>query len=573
MSFHTIYNRWRRYATTPDLAKELAEVDGHPSEIADRFYRALEFGTGGLRGVLGAGTNRMNVYTVAKATQGYCAYLLQCFQAPSVAIAYDSRKNSLLFAEKSAAVLAANGISVFIFPQLMPTPVLSYAVRSLRCSGGIVITASHNPSQYNGYKIYGSDGCQITVDAAKTIQKHIEQTDPFDDILSIDFAEGVRQGKIRYITDKLVEDYFSAIDSASILPPEVPKDISIVYTPLNGTGISCVPQCLARRGFTQVIIPKEQREPDGNFPTCQSPNPELREALAVGLRWAEQTGSDLLLATDPDCDRVGVAVKDNGGYTLLNGNQVGVLLLDFICRMNLKNGTMPDNPIAVKTIVTTPMAQKIAANYGVELRNVLTGFKFIGEQISLLERAGEVERFLFGFEESCGYLSYSAVRDKDAVNACVLICEMFAFYKARGISLAQALDQLYCQYGYHLEKLISFQLEGEHGRSQMQAMMDTLRNISAKDLAGYPIVAVNDYRNSKMTTSDGQEAHTTLPSANVLQFHLKGGASAVLRPSGTEPKLKIYLFSSGNTVSECQQVLSKLEIYFSNWVSSFEEQL
>ena len=394
---------------------------------------------------------------------------------PSVAIAYDSRINSRLFAETAAGVFAANGIRVHIYPRLMPTPSLSFAVRDLRSCGGVVVTASHNPAKYNGYKVYGADGCQITTEAAAAIQQEIDRIDPFADIHTLDFAKGLASGIIAYIGEDTVERYLAAVSAASLLSEDVSRSASIVYTPLNGTGISCVPRCLRAHGFTNITIPPEQAEPDGTFPTCPYPNPEIREALSVGLRLAEETGSELLLATDPDCDRVGAAVKTAEGYRLITGNEMGVLLLDFVCRMRRANGTMPERPVAVKTIVTTPMAEKVAAHYGVELRNVLTGFKYIGEQIGLLEKAGEAGRYIFGFEESYGYLSGSFVRDKDAVNASLLICEMFVWYKSQGKTLADALEALYAQYGFFETKLLSFTFEGSAGFAHMTELLDSLR--------------------------------------------------------------------------------------------------
>lgn len=558
MSFFDTYKRWRDKVQDQELLKELHSIAEDDSAIEDRFYRELEFGTGGLRGVLGAGSNRMNIHTVAKATQGYSSYLKKAADKPSVAIAYDSRINSGLFAQTAAAVFAANGIHVHIYPKLMPTPALSFAVRDLRCSGGIVITASHNPSKYNGYKVYGSDGCQITTQAAKAIQNEINKVDPFEDIKNTDFGEACRSGVISYIKEETVKRYLEAVGTASVLPPDVPRDAAIVYTPLNGTGISCVPRCLKEHGFTNITIPDEQKDPDGNFPTCPYPNPEVREALAVGLDWAERTGSELLLATDPDCDRVGAAVKTAGGYTLINGNEMGALLLDFICKMRRKNGTMPQNPVTVKTIVTTPMAARIAEHYGVELVDVLTGFKFIGEQIGLLEQKGEETRYIFGFEESYGYLSGSFVRDKDAVNASLLICEMFAYYKAQGKSLADVLGELYAAYGYYESRLLSFTFEGVSGFSKMQSLMNGLRNDSPKEIAGFTVENKMDY------LSEG----TGLPRSNVVRYFLAGGLEATVRPSGTEPKLKIYLTAVGKDRTESMETADQLSRYFEKWARS-----
>ncbi len=556
MSYMESYRLWReKLGENEALYAELAGIEGDEREIEDRFYRDLEFGTGGLRGVLGAGTNRMNVYTVAKATQGYCAYLLAQNQAPSVAIAYDSRMYSNLFARTAAEVFAANGIKVHIYPRLMPTPALSFAVRDLHCHGGIVITASHNPAKYNGYKVYGPDGCQITTQAARAVQQKINQVDPFQDVRRTDFEDALIAGTIRYIGEDTVERYLAAVGTASVLPEEVKKDVSIVYTPLNGTGTSCVPRCLREHGFTNITIPEEQKDPDGNFPTCPYPNPEVREALEVGLRWAEKTGSDLLLATDPDCDRVGAAVRNKDKYTLISGNEMGVLLLDFICKMRTGNGTMPDKPVAVKTIVTTPMAAKVAAHYGVELIDVLTGFKFIGEQIGLLEKDGEAERYIFGFEESYGYLSGSFVRDKDAVNASLLICEMFAWYKSRGKSLPDVLEELYRTYGFYESRLLSFAFEGSSGFEKMKALMDGLRERPPGEIAEYRVEKIVDYRSDP----------TGLPKSNVVRFFLSGGHEAVVRPSGTEPKLKVYLTSLGKNREDSRKITDKLEGYFRAW--------
>lgn len=559
MDCFPIYQTWLK-ATEENLElnRELSAIQEDPEAIEDRFYRELEFGTGGLRGVLGAGTDRMNVYTVGKATQGYSSYLKKNFEKPTVAIAYDSRIHSDLFAQAAAEVFAANGIQVYIYPKLMPTPSLSFAVRDLACTGGIVITASHNPAKYNGYKVYGSDGCQITTEAANAIQREIDAVDPFRDVLRINFNIGIEKKIISYIGENTVERYIQAVATASVLPKNVSRDVAIVYTPLNGTGISCVPRCLKEHGFTNITIPDEQKDPDGNFPTCPYPNPEIREALNIGLAWAEKTGSDLLLATDPDCDRVGVAVKSQEGYTLISGNEMGVLLLDFICKMRKANGTMPGAPVAIKTIVTTPMAAKLAAHYGIELRDLLTGFKFIGEQIGLLEQQGHVERYIFGFEESYGYLSGSFVRDKDAVNASLLICEMFAWYRAQGRSLLAVLDELYHVYGYYDSRLLSFAFEGPTGFEKMQRLMDGLRTAPPARLAGLAVLEMRDY----------QQEGTGLPRSNVLRFFLEGGAEAVVRPSGTEPKLKVYVTATGSTKEESCAAADKLAEAFDRWAGS-----
>lgn len=549
MAIEDIYHRWTvQTANNEELHNELLNIQNDREDIEDRFYKELEFGTGGLRGVLGAGTNRMNVFTVSKATQGYSNYLNQQFEKPSVAIGYDSRVHSDDFARAAAAVFAVNGIQVHIYDHLMPTPALSFAVRDLHCSGGIVLTASHNPAKYNGYKVYGADGCQITTEAAKAIQTAINEVDPFDDVKRADFRLAMENGIIHYIGEDTIDRYQAAVSTASLLPEGVDKNVAIVYTPLNGAGISCVPRCLKEHGFTNITIPDEQKNPDGHFPTCPYPNPEVREALEVGLRWAEKTQSDLLLATDPDCDRVGAAVKTTSGYTLISGNQMGVLLFDFVCKMRQANGTMPKNPVAVKTIVTTPMAAKIAEHYGVQLIDVLTGFKFIGEQIGLLEKKGEADRYIFGFEESYGYLSGSFVRDKDAVNASLLICEMFAWYKSQGKSLVDVLEELYQEYGCYESKLLSFQFEGADGFAKMQSLMTELRTNRPAELAGIAVECSIDYLNDD----------TGLPKSNVLRFFLKNGAEAVVRPSGTEPKLKVYLTVIGRNKVEAKKEIELL---------------
>lgn len=553
MEINQNYRRWlEETRENEELQAELKCIEYDSAAIEDRFYRELEFGTGGLRGVLGAGTNRMNIYTVGKATQGYSNYLKKMTANPTVAIGYDSRINSTLFAQTAAAIFAANGIQVRIYPKLMPTPALSFAVRDLACDGGIVITASHNPAKYNGYKVYGSDGCQITTEAAKAIQQEIDAVDSFDDVQRIAFEEAVGRGLVSYIGEDTVDRYLQAIAGVSVLPKDTERDVAIVYTPLNGAGISCVPRCLAEHGFTNITIPDEQKEPNGNFPTCPYPNPEEREALNVGLEWAARTGSDLLLATDPDCDRVGVAVKHEDGYTLINGNEMGVLLLDFVCKMRLASGSMPEKPVAVKTIVTTPMAARIADHYGVQLIDVLTGFKFIGEQIGLLEKNDEADRYIFGFEESYGYLSGSFVRDKDAVNASLLICEMFAYYKAQGRSLVDVLAELYQQYGFYASRLLSFTFEGASGFTRMQGLMKELRENAPEEISGYAVERMIDYQNDD----------TGLPKSNVLRFFLNGGLEAVVRPSGTEPKLKVYLTAIGETKEDSLAVSKKLSSFF-----------
>lgn len=554
------YERWLAHVKEADLLEELESIRGNEEEINDRFYRELEFGTGGLRGVIGAGTYRMNVYTVAKATQGYSNYLTKTVKAgasssPSVAIAYDSRNKSDLFAMTAAGVFAANGIQVYLYQELMPTPCLSYAVRALHCDGGIVVTASHNPAKYNGYKVYGSDGCQITLEAAEAILKEIDGVDVFDDVKSVDFEQGCESGAIQFIDQSVTTGFINAVSERALNPSEIDKDVSIVYTPLNGTGRYPVTRCLRENGYTKITIPAEQEMPDGNFTTCPYPNPEIREALEVGLKKAKEIGSDLLLATDPDCDRVGVAVaKGDGEYQLISGNQMGILLFDYICRTRQANGTMPERPVAVTTIVSTKMIDQIARHYGVEVKRVLTGFKFIGEQIGILEEKGEEDRYIFGFEESYGYLSGGHVRDKDGVNASLLICEMFAHYKAKGRSLIEVMDSLYEEYGYFQESLQSITFEGASGAKKMADLMEKFRTEPPAKIAGYNVLGVKDY----------EKGVGELPKSNVLEFNMEQDVNVLVRPSGTEPKIKMYYLVKGSSEAQGKTIVSSLEEYFTD---------
>ena len=551
------WNIWRKKVCgDQDLLNELEAIKDNENVIYDCFYKELEFGTGGLRGVIGVGTNRMNIYTVAKATQGYSDYLNRHFQEPSVAIAYDSRIKSDLFAKVASGVLVANGIRVYIYPELMPTPALSFAVRYLHCSGGIVITASHNPAKYNGYKVYGADGCQVTTAVAKEILSEIEVVDIFDGVKKIKFEDGVRQGLISYIAEDTVNAYIEAVSAQSLCGDEdIDKSVSIVYTPLNGAGLKCVTRCLKENGFTNISIVAEQKYPDGNFPTCPYPNPEIREALELGLRDAKRLNSDLLLATDPDCDRVGIAVKSGEEYVLLSGNEVGMLLLDYICKRRIALGRMPQNPILVKTIVTIDMAKQIARDYNVQVIEVLTGFKFIGEQIGILEQKGEEDRYILGFEESYGYLTGSYVRDKDAVDGSLLICEMFAYYKAQNKSLFDVLNALYEKYGYCLNTLHSYEFEGSEGFQKMQNIMARFRQECPESWVGRKIVSVSDYKESVIKYRDGHQEKTMLPASDVLKYDLEGNLSVVVRPSGTEPKLKMYFSVS----AENEEAAARLE--------------
>ncbi|MCD7858906.1 MAG: phospho-sugar mutase [Firmicutes bacterium] len=524
----------------PDLEAELRGMAGDRAKIEDAFYRDLAFGTGGLRGVIGAGTNRMNVYTVAKASQGLADYVKRHFPPPAqkIAVSYDSRIKSDLFARVACGVFAANGIAVFLYPALMPTPCLSYAVRALGCAAGVMVTASHNPARYNGYKVYGADGCQITTQAAAEILAEIEKLDIFSDFQYMDFSAGEAAGRISAVPESVYTAFVAEVRKQSVLYGEkIDRNVSIVYTPLNGTGLKPVLRTLREAGYCNITVVPEQAQPDGNFPTCPNPNPEMREAMTLGMEYAAKVNADLLLATDPDCDRVGIAVKDEGGeYALLSGNEVGVLLLDYICAQRTKHGKMPADPVAVKTIVTTDMAQRVAAKYGVRTVNVLTGFKFIGEQIGLLEAQGKAGSYIFGFEESYGYLSGSYVRDKDAVNGAFLICEMFAYYKTRGISLPQRLEALYREFGFCLNTLHAYTFEGAAGFARMQGIMASLR-AGVERIGPAAVCRTLDY-------SAGLDG---LPKSDVLKFELEGDCSVTVRPSGTEPKLKAYLSVSARS--------------------------
>ncbi len=533
--------RWLEEVTDPELAAELVSIRNEEKEVHERFYRSLEFGTGGLRGELGAGTNRMNIYTVRQATQGFAAYLLTQNKTPSTAISYDSRHKSDVFARETARVLAANGVKVYLYPHLMPTPALSFAVLDRHCEGGVMVTASHNPARYNGYKAYAADGAQISGHVAAAVSEEIEKTDIFRDVKLADFEEALADGRIEYIDDALIERYYAAV-MAQALRPELGKTagLRLVYTPLNGSGLVPVMTVLKRMGHTDITVVPEQEQPNGDFPTCPYPNPEILEAMRLGLDLCEKLEADLLLATDPDSDRVGTAVLQNGTPRLISGNEMGALLLDYICRTRLELHKMPEKPVAVRSIVSTTMTDAIAAHYGVEMRQVLTGFKYIGEQIAHLEAEGHPERFIFGFEESYGYLVGGYVRDKDAVVASMLICEMAAWYKGQGKNLGEALDDLYAQYGFYFNKVDSYTFPGSDGMAKMATLMETLRTELPIAIAGRPVTGHTDYEAGKRYEDGEGETPTGLPSSNVMEFRLGKEGSLVARPSGTEPKLKFY---------------------------------
>ena len=530
------YSRWNKNIQNEvDLYEKLTEIASDEQAIIDAFYKNLSFGTGGLRGELGVGTNRMNIFTVGKASQGLANYVVTNFpeEQRKIAIAYDSRINSDVFAQTAAKVFAANGIKAYIYSELMPTPMLSFAVRELGCAAGIVITASHNPSKYNGYKVYGPDGCQITTEAASAILAEIEKLDIFTDVKKGDFNHLLSSGDIEYISEQVITNFIEAVKKESQLAADeiIDRNVSIVYTPLNGAGLKPILRALEESGYQNIHVVKEQAQPDGHFPTCPYPNPEIKEAMALGMRDAKAQNADLLLATDPDCDRVGIAVRNSKGeYQLLSGNETGLLLFDYICSQRIKHGNMPENPVMIKTIVTMDLAERIAKHYGVRVINVLTGFKFIGEQIGLLESEGHADDYIFGFEESYGYLTGSYVRDKDGVNAAFMICEMFAYYQTQGISLLDKLTEIYQTYGYSLNTLHSYEFEGAAGFEKMQNIMKEIR-ANLNQIAGMSIDETKDY-------AKGIEG---LPKSDVLKFFLSNGATVVVRPSGTEPKLKLYL--------------------------------
>ena len=556
MFYKEEYQRWLEKAVADeDLAVELRTMD--EGKIEDAFYRNLAFGTGGLRGVIGAGTNRINIYTVAKVSQGLADYLKGHFAAPSIVVGYDSRIKSDLFAKVAAGVFAANGIRVNIWPELMPVPTVSFATRYLGASAGVMVTASHNPSKYNGYKVYGADGCQITTEAAAEILAEIEKLYIFADVKTGDFEAGLAGGSICYISDEVYTAFVEQVKGQSVLfGEEVNRDVSIVYSPLNGSGLKPVTRTLREMGYTNITVVKEQEQPDGNFPTCPYPNPEIREAMALGMDYARRCQADLLLATDPDCDRVGIAVRNSDGdYVLLSGNETGILLLDYICSQRVKHGKMPEEPVMIKTIVTMDLAERIAAHYGVRTINVLTGFKFIGEQIGLLEAQDKTESYIFGFEESYGYLSGSYVRDKDGVDGAYLICEMFSYYASRGVSLLDKLEELYRSYGFCLNTLHSYQFEGSAGFARMQGIMAAFRG-EITEVDGRRVEKLLDY-------SQGLDG---LPKADVLKFLLAGNCSVVVRPSGTEPKLKLYISVSADSreaaAKEEERIVSDLQGFF-----------
>ncbi|MBE6099822.1 MAG: phospho-sugar mutase [Anaerovibrio sp.] len=553
------YERWLSFDLEDcDLYPELAKIDNNDEEIKDRFAVSLKFGTAGLRGVLGAGTNRMNIYVVRQATQGIANWVKKQGGSQTVAISFDTRLKSDIFSKEAACVLAANGINVRIYEAAMPVPALSFATRFYKCNAGIMVTASHNPSKYNGYKAYGPDGCQMTDDAAAIVYDEIQKTDVLTGAKRISFAQGVGDGLIRFVDDGCKNAFYEAIEARQVRPGLAKTSgLKLVYSPLNGSGLVPVTQVLKDIGLNDITIVPEQEYPNGYFTTCSYPNPEIFEALEAGLKLAKECNADLMLATDPDADRVGIAMKcPDGSYELVSGNEMGVLLLDYICAGLIEKGKMPKNPVAVMSLVSTPLADAVAKNYGVELRKVLTGFKWIGDQILHLEEAGEEERFIFGFEESYGYLSGSYVRDKDAVVASMLICEMAAYYRSIGSSIKQRLEEIYAKYGRYFNKIDSYEFPGLSGMDKMAGIMQKLRDNPPTDIAGLKIVKAVDYKKTE---------ETGLPAANVLVYSLDGGATVVIRPSGTEPKIKAYYTTLGKDLAEAQAQKDKLAADVKPW--------
>ena len=557
-----LYDIWCENATEDkDLIEELKAIQGDEEAIRDRFYTALKFGTAGLRGVIGAGTNRMNIYVVRQATQGLANYVLNKYGKGAVAISHDSRIKADLFMIEAAKVLAANGIKVYITTELQPTPVLSYLVRYFKCQAGIMVTASHNPAKYNGYKAYGEDGCQMTDAAAAAVYDEIQKLDMFKDVKTADFDEALKSGMIEYVDDSVYDSYIEKVLEQQVNPGICKgAGMKIVYTPLNGCGNKLVRRVLKEIGVDDVVIVKEQELPDGNFTTCPYPNPEIKEALQKGLELCEKEQPDLLLATDPDADRVGIAVRDyDGSYRLITGNEDGVMLTNYILSCKKEAGTLPENPVVVKTIVTTKLINKLCEKYGCELKNVLTGFKYIGEVILGLEQKGEEDRYLFGFEESYGYLAGTYVRDKDAVVASMLVAEMTAYYRKQGRSLAEVIDGLYDEFGFYLNQTFAFEFEGATGMQKMADMMTAVRNDIPEAVGGYKVVKVSDYQLKKETDLlTGKTEMLTLPTSNVIALHLEGDNAVIIRPSGTEPKIKLYVTAVGKTKDEALEVCETL---------------
>ena len=561
MDINALYNEWLEKATgDPDLIAELESIKGNDDEIMDRFYRSLEFGTAGLRGVIGAGTNRMNIYTVGRATQGLADFLNKNYENPSVAIGYDSRIKSDYFSKEAASVLAANGIKVYIYDELEPTPCLSFAIRHFKTSSGIILTASHNPAKYNGYKCYNPKGYQMTDEEAAETYDFIQKVDYFTGIKKTDFDEAVKNGTIEYIGEEVINAFLDEVQKQCVNPDVVKNaDLKVIYTPLNGTGNKPVRAILDRIGIDKVYVVPEQENPDGNFPTCPFPNPEIKQVFELGLEMNKDIKADILLATDPDCDRVGIAVPDKSGeLVLMSGNEVGAMLLNYLLSQKKEKGILSDSAIAVKSFVSTDLAEVIAKKYNCTFKNLLTGFKYIGELITNLESEGRASDFVMGFEESYGYLAGTHARDKDAVVGSMLICEMAAFYKTKGMNLVDVMNSLYDEFGYYNNDVQSYTFEGAAGMQKMAGIMDTLRENPPKEIAGYAVTAVSDYKTSKTTLTDGKEEVIELPKSNVLAFALEKGNKVIVRPSGTEPKIKAYITAVGESKDSAAAIAAEL---------------
>lgn len=562
MDINALYNEWLEKATAdPDLKQELSEIQGKDDEILDRFYRSLEFGTAGLRGVIGAGTNRMNVYTVGRATQGLSDFLNANYENPSIAIGYDSRIKSDYFSKEAAKVLAANGIKVYIFDELEPTPCLSYAIRKFHTSSGIILTASHNPGKYNGYKCYDHRGYQMTDEAAEETYGYIQKVDYFTGIKTMDFDEAVEKGLIEYIGEEVIEDFLDEVQKQCINPEICASSgLKVIYTPLNGTGNKPVRKILDRIGIKDVYVVPEQEKPDGNFPTCPYPNPEIKQVFECGLKMADKVKPDIMLATDPDCDRVGIAVPDKDGeLVLMSGNEVGAMLLNYILSQKKEKGTLSDTAIAVKSFVSTDLAEEIAKKYNCTFKNLLTGFKYIGELITNLEEEGRADDFVMGFEESYGYLAGTHARDKDAVVGSMMICEMAAYYKAQGKSLVDVMNDIYDEFGYYCNIVKSYEFEGAAGMEKMTEIMESLRKNPPKQFGGSPVTYIGDYRESTAKyLEDGREEKIDLPKSNVVAYKTADGNGVIVRPSGTEPKIKTYITAIGDNKGSAKETADKL---------------
>lgn len=562
MDINSLYSEWLEKAVVdPDLNAELESIKGNDDEILDRFYKSLEFGTAGLRGVIGAGTNRMNVYTVGRATQGLADYLNANFENPSIAIGYDSRIKSEYFSKEAAKVLAANGVKVYIYDELEPTPCLSFAIRKFHTSSGIILTASHNPGKYNGYKCYDRRGYQMTDEAAEETYNYIQKVDYFTGIKSMDFDKALESGMIEYIGEDVIEEFLDEVQKQCI-NPEICKNagLKVIYTPLNGTGNKPVRKILDRIGIKDVYVVPEQEMPDGNFPTCPYPNPEIEQVFECGLKMADEIKPDILLATDPDCDRVGIAVPDKDGkLVLMSGNEVGAMLLNYILSQKKEKGTLSDTAIAVKSFVSTDLAEEIAKKYGCAFKNLLTGFKYIGELITNLEEEGRADDFVMGFEESYGYLAGTHARDKDAVVGSMMICEMASYYKMQGKSLVEVMDDIYSEFGYYCNIVKSYEFEGAAGMEKMAQIMNSLRVNPPTEFAGTPVTYIGDYMTSTAKYLDtGREEKIDLPKSNVLAYKTADGNGVIVRPSGTEPKIKTYITAIGKTKETAQQTADKL---------------